>query len=132
MAPDSSISFRWLLTSSTISGGICLKRSLNGVSSVTLMVCSVEWVHPSSMLGPMKIHHDTRQGAGRPFTPIRGPMSPSHLNLTHQTVYLAFALSLTLELEGQHILPLELVDSLAWGSWLATVLVLPFATGIFF
>ena len=48
MAPDSSISFRWLLTSSTISGGICLKRSLNGVSSVTLMVCSVEWVHPSS------------------------------------------------------------------------------------
>ena len=48
MAPDSSISFRWLLTSSTIGGGICLKHSLNGVSSVTLMVCSVKWVHPSS------------------------------------------------------------------------------------
>ena len=48
MAPNSSISFRWFLTSSTIGGGIRLKHSLNGVSSVTLMVCSVEWVHPSS------------------------------------------------------------------------------------
>ena len=48
MAPDSNISFRWFLTSSTIGGGIHLKCSLNGVSSVTLMVCSVEWVHPSS------------------------------------------------------------------------------------
>ena len=48
MAPDSSISFRWFLTSSTIGGGIRLKCSLNGVSSVTFMVCSVEWVHPSS------------------------------------------------------------------------------------
>ena len=48
MAPDSNISFRWFLTSSTIGGGIHLKCSLNGVSSVTFMVCSVEWVHPSS------------------------------------------------------------------------------------
>ena len=48
MALDSSISFRWFLTSSTIGGVIHLKWSLNGVSSVTFMVCSVEWVHPSS------------------------------------------------------------------------------------
>ena len=48
MTPDSNISLRWFLTSSTISGGIRLNCSLNGVSSVTFMVCSVEWVHPSS------------------------------------------------------------------------------------
>ena len=48
MAPDSNISLRWFLTSSTIGGGICLNRSLKGVSSVTFMVCSVEWVQPSS------------------------------------------------------------------------------------
>ena len=71
----------------------------------------------------MKIRRGTQQGAGRPFLPILGTKHPSHLNLTCQTVYLAFALLLTLELEGQHILPLELVDSLAWGAWLATVLV---------
>ena len=48
MAPDSNISLRWFLTSSTIGGGIHLNCSLNGVSSVTFIVCSVEWVHPRS------------------------------------------------------------------------------------
>ena len=48
VAPDSNISLRWFLTSSTIGGGIRLNRSLNGVSSVTFMVCLVEWVHPRS------------------------------------------------------------------------------------
>ena len=65
------------------------------------------------------------------FPPIWGPMSPSHLNLTHQTVYHAFAWSLTLELESQNILPLEPVDSQAWGSRLATVLVLPLPLAFF-
>ena len=48
IAPDSNISLKCFLTSSTISGGICLNHSLNGVSSVTFMECSVVWVHPSS------------------------------------------------------------------------------------
>ena len=48
MAPDSNISCRWLLTSSTNGGGICLNCSLKGVSSVTFMVCSMEWVQPNS------------------------------------------------------------------------------------
>ena len=48
MVPDSNISLRWFLTSSTIGSGIHLNRSLKGVSSVTFMVCSVEWVQPSS------------------------------------------------------------------------------------
>ena len=90
MAPDSSISFRWFLTSSTIGGGIHLKCSLNGVSSVTFMVCSVEWVHPSST-DLMKICHDTWQGAGGLYLPIWEPMSPSHLNPTHRTAYHVFA-----------------------------------------
>ena len=48
MALDSNISLRWFLTSSTIGSGIHLNHSLKGVSSVTFMVCSVEWMQPSS------------------------------------------------------------------------------------
>ena len=45
--PESNISHRCAQTSSTNGGGICLKSSLNGVSLVTLITCSVEWVQPS-------------------------------------------------------------------------------------
>ena len=46
---DSSISPKWFWTSSTRGRGICLNHSLKGVSSVTFIVCSVEWVQPHSM-----------------------------------------------------------------------------------
>ena len=48
MVPDSNISLKWFLTSSTNGGGIHLNHSLKGVSSVTFMICSVEWVQPNS------------------------------------------------------------------------------------
>ena len=48
MVPDSNISFKWFLTSSTSCGGIHLNHSLKGVLSVTFMICSVEWVQPNS------------------------------------------------------------------------------------
>ena len=48
MVPDSNISFKWFLTSSTSGRGIHLNHSLKGVSSVTFMICSVEWVQPNS------------------------------------------------------------------------------------
>ena len=48
MAPDSNISFKWFLTSSTIGGGICVNLSLKGVLSVTFIICSVGWVQPNS------------------------------------------------------------------------------------
>ena len=48
IAPDSSIFHRWFWTSSTSSGGIHLNCSLKGVSSVTLIMCSVEGVQPNS------------------------------------------------------------------------------------
>ena len=48
MAPDSNISHRWFLTSSTNGGGIHLNCSLKEVSSVTFIICSVEWVQPNS------------------------------------------------------------------------------------
>ena len=48
MALDSNISLRWFLTSSTIGSGIHLNCSLKGVLSITFIVCSVEWVQPSS------------------------------------------------------------------------------------
>ena len=48
MAPDSNISLRWFLTSSTIGGGFHLNHSLKGVLSVTFIVCSVEWMQPNS------------------------------------------------------------------------------------
>ena len=47
--PDSSISHRWFQTSSTSGRGICLNCSLKGVSSVTFIMCLVEWVQPNSM-----------------------------------------------------------------------------------
>ena len=49
MAPASSISHKCLWTSSTKGGGICLNHSLKGVSSVTLITCSVEQMQPSSV-----------------------------------------------------------------------------------
>ena len=48
IAPDSNISHRWFQTSSTNGRGICLNHSLKGVSSVTFIVCSMEWVQPDS------------------------------------------------------------------------------------
>ena len=47
--PDSSISCRWFQTSPTNGGGICLNCSLKGVSSLTFIMCSVEWVQPNSV-----------------------------------------------------------------------------------
>ena len=49
MAPDSNISHRQLLTSSTKGRGIHLNHSLKGVSLVTVIVCSMEWVQPNSV-----------------------------------------------------------------------------------
>ena len=49
MVPESSISHRWLQTSSTKGGGIHLNLSLKEVSSITLIMCLVEWVQPSSL-----------------------------------------------------------------------------------
>ena len=48
IVPDSNFSFKWFLTSSTSGCGIHLNCSLKGVSSVTFMICSVEWVQPNS------------------------------------------------------------------------------------
>ena len=48
IAPDSNISCRWFRTSSTNGRGIHLNCSLKGVSSVTFIMCSMEWVQPNS------------------------------------------------------------------------------------
>ena len=48
IAPDSNISCRWFWTSSTNGGGIHLNHSLKGVSSITFILCSMEWVQPNS------------------------------------------------------------------------------------
>ena len=48
IAPDSNILWRWFQTSSTNGGGIHLNCSLKGVSSITFIICSVEWVQPNS------------------------------------------------------------------------------------
>ena len=48
IAPDSNIFCRWFQTSSINGGGICLNHSLKEVSSVTFIVCSVEWVQSNS------------------------------------------------------------------------------------
>ena len=48
MVPDSYISFKWFLASSTSGSRIRLNHSLKWVSSVTFIICSVEWVQPNS------------------------------------------------------------------------------------
>ena len=48
MAPESSISCRWLWTSTTKDGRIHLNCSLKGVSLVILITCLVDWVQQSS------------------------------------------------------------------------------------
>ena len=48
ISPDSNISSRLFGTSSTNGGGIHLNHSLKGVSSITFIVCSMEWVQPNS------------------------------------------------------------------------------------
>ena len=48
IVPESNISCRCVQTSSTNGVGNHLNHSLNGVSSVTLITCSVEWVQSSS------------------------------------------------------------------------------------
>ena len=48
IVPDSNISLRCFWTSSTKGGGIHLNCSLKGVSSITFIVCSVEWVQSNS------------------------------------------------------------------------------------
>ena len=49
MVPASSIPHKWLWTSPTKSWGIHLNHSLTWVLSVTLIMCSVEWVEPNSV-----------------------------------------------------------------------------------
>ena len=90
MATDSNISLRWFLTSSTIDSGICLNNSLNGVSLVTFMVCSVEWVHPSSARSNENMSWYSARSQ-QALSPTQGPTNLSHLNLTHQTAYHVFA-----------------------------------------
>ena len=46
---ESNISQKCAWTSATNCGGICLNDSLNGTSSVTLIICLIEWVQPSSL-----------------------------------------------------------------------------------
>ena len=89
MAPDSNISFRWFLTSSTIGSGIHLNHSLKGVSSVTFMVCSVEWVQPSSAgsnentswYSARSWHASSANYGAQVFKPLRSNSSNSLLHL---------------------------------------------------
>ena len=48
IAQDSNISHRWFWTSSTNGGGIHLNHSLKRASSITFIMCSVEWVQLNS------------------------------------------------------------------------------------
>ena len=78
-------SLRWFQTSSTRGGGICLNHSLKGVSSVTLIVCSVEWVQPNLVDSYKKMswYSTKRQWAvsansrGHEFNPFKSNSSNS-------------------------------------------------------
>ena len=48
IASNSNISHKWFQTSSTNGRGIHLNHSLKGLSSITFIMCSMEWVQPNS------------------------------------------------------------------------------------
>ena len=89
--PESNISHRCAWTSSTNGGGICLNHSLNGVSMVTLITCSIEWVQPSSQDSKKKCH-GTQQGVNKQSLPALVAKMPGCSNLTSQTAFPVFAL----------------------------------------
>ena len=91
IAPDSSISLRWFQTSSTNGGVICLNCSLKGVSSITFIICSMEWVQPNSTGSNENTCHGTLPEAGGQHLPALGPRNSSHLSPIHQTIYHVFA-----------------------------------------
>ena len=55
ITPQSNISCKCMWASSNNGRGIHLNHSLNGVSSVTLITCLVEWVQPSSLCSSEKM-----------------------------------------------------------------------------
>ena len=94
-APDSNISFKWFLTSSTSGGGIRLNHSLKGVSSVTFMICSVEWVQPNSA----RCNENTLWYLARSWQAASANSRVQEsrpLNLIHQTILPCLCLTLSL------------------------------------
>ena len=85
------MSCKCALTPSTNGHGICLHHSLNGTSSVTFIMCLVEWVQPSS-LGSREKCHGTQPGETRWSSPAQVAKILTHLNLTFRTTSPVFAL----------------------------------------
>ena len=91
IVPDSSISCRWFWTSSTSSRGICLNHSLKRVSSVTFIICLVEWVQANSVGSNENTCHGTQPGAGGQHQPAPGAKNTTHSNPVHWIISHAFA-----------------------------------------
>ena len=88
MVPKSCISHSWLQTSSTKGGGICQNHSLQGVSSVIFIMCSVEWVKPSSPSSSKKTSWYSTKSYQAESANSRG-MMPSHSSPVLQAISLA-------------------------------------------
>ena len=79
MVPTSGISWKWLWTSSTKGGGICLNCSLKGVSSVTLITYLVMWVQPISVGSNKKtLWYSAKSHSGAESANSRGHDSNPH------------------------------------------------------
>ena len=80
IVPGSSISHKCIWISSTKGGDIHLDCSLNGVSSVTLITCVVEWVQPSSLGSSEKMSGETWQPLPTLVAMISSPLRSKSLN----------------------------------------------------
>ena len=91
MAPDSNISFKLFLTSSTISAGNLskpfFKRGI--ISHFYYMLCGSEY--NLTLPDPMWTHHGIWPGAGKQHQPALGSTSPGCLSPIHQIICHVFA-----------------------------------------
>ena len=95
IAPESIISQKCVWTS-TNGRGIPLNHSLNGVSSVTLITCVMEWVQPSSLGSREKTSWYLAKRVWMVCCQLRWPGLPNCSGLIPQTASLAIASWLTL------------------------------------
>ena len=92
MVPDSSISFKWFLISSTNGGGIHLKR---GIMSYFLLYA--QWNGYSlTLLDPTRTHHGIQPGAGKLHPLALGSTNPGHFKSNSSNNFPCLCLTISL------------------------------------
>ena len=128
IAPDSSISHRWFQTSSTNGGGIHLNHSLKGVSSITFIMCSIEWVQPNSAGSNENTSWYLARSQWAASASL-GAKSPTHSNPIHSNSLPCLCLTVNLGVWGPWGSSPPPATGPPWVVWAPVVLQLPWPLG---